>query len=280
MGQENYNILFIMSDTFSTYPKVELLSAWFCPYAQRAVMALMERCAPGDFTITNAMEINHDPPKRLEKIPLLLEKNPKGLVPVLIDRRGGEEVVVSESLICVEYIDEAMHGSSKSLLPGAAGQRAHARIWADKLNNEICTNFYTLLMKQDKESQDVAAEKILNGLRQFDKECKGPFFYGEDLSIVDITIAPWIVGTRMGALKHYRNFEVPKTNEYAQYWKWHDAVSKHPSYIATGSNGDLQAMLGVYLPYAEGTGFVRKGEDAPYCQKRLSSVMGKEKQLS
>ena len=82
----------------------------------------------------------------------------------MIEEREKRWYLVSESLICVEYIDEAMHGSSKSLLPGAAGQRAHARILADKLNNEICTNFYTLLMKQDKESQDVAAEKILNGL--------------------------------------------------------------------------------------------------------------------
>ena len=33
---------------------------------------------------------------------------------------------------------------------------------------------FTLLLKQDTESQDKGAEKILNGLRQFDKECKGP----------------------------------------------------------------------------------------------------------
>ena len=69
---------------------------------------------------------------------------------------------------------KAMGGSRKSLLPGAAGERAYARIWADKVNNEMCSNFYTLLLKQDTDSQDKAAEKILNGLRQFHKECKGP----------------------------------------------------------------------------------------------------------
>ena len=77
---------------------------------------------------------------------------------------------------------KAMGGSIKSLLPRAAGQRAYARIRAeayariraDKINNEMCSNFYTLLLKQDTESQDKGAEKILNGLRDFDKECKGP----------------------------------------------------------------------------------------------------------
>jgi len=41
---------------------VELLSAWFCPYAARAVMALGEKC-PGQFTLTQAMKIK--PPKSL-----------------------------------------------------------------------------------------------------------------------------------------------------------------------------------------------------------------------
>ena len=43
-------------------PKIELLSGWFCPYAQRAWIALEEKCA-GDFAVTEALRIN--PPRTL-----------------------------------------------------------------------------------------------------------------------------------------------------------------------------------------------------------------------
>mmetsp|Transcript_35854 Transcript_35854/g.65778 ORF Transcript_35854/g.65778 Transcript_35854/m.65778 type:complete len:248 (+) Transcript_35854:328-1071(+) len=237
----------------SETPKIELLSAWFCPYAQRAWIALEEKCTTGTFTVTESMK--RQPPKSFEKTPFLLEKNPKAMVPVIIDRRGDAEVVVCESLICVEYVDEAMDIlSGLMLLPGPPSQRANARMWADRLNNEICTPFYSLFMKQDEESQEKAAEKILSGLRAFSKHCKGPFFYGEEFSMVDIAIAPWIVGIRMDVMKHYRNFEVPHTGDYDKYWEWAAAVSNRHSFIATASN-DLPAMIAVYLPYAEGTGY-------------------------
>jgi len=220
----------------------------------------------------------------LEKIQLLLKKNPKGLVPVLIDRRGEEEVVVYESLIVVEYVDEVFETSPK-ILPGSASQRANARMWTDMLNNTICSNFYTLLMKQDEASQKDAADKIFSGLRKFSRHCVGPYFYGENLSIVDITIAPWMVGARMGVLKQYRGFEVPKTEEYTKYWAWYEAIISRPSFIATSSDEDLQAMIDVYKPYAEGTGFVslnqvKRVDDRPSYSRQQSSFRGKERDVS
>lgn len=245
--------------------KIELLSAWFCPYAQRTWIALEAKCS-GKFTVTESIKII--PPKCFEKTDHLLEKNAKGLVPVIIDKRGDEEVVVCESIVCVEYVDEAI--GAPILLTGSPSQRAHARMWADKLNNEICTQFYTLLKKQDAEWQEKAADKMLTGIREFSEECKGPFFYGDDISLVDIAIAPWAAGIRMDVLKHYRNFEVPKTEKYATYWKWVDAMSKDPSFIATASN-DLRAMIDVYIPYAEGAGYSSiQGKGSKWKKPRVS----------
>mmetsp|Transcript_53250 Transcript_53250/g.113138 ORF Transcript_53250/g.113138 Transcript_53250/m.113138 type:complete len:251 (-) Transcript_53250:52-804(-) len=229
--------------------EVELLSAWFCPYAQRAWIALEERC-PGRFAVTESMKIR--PPSTFEKSPMLLEKNPKALVPVILDRRGNAEAVVCESLTCVEYIDGAMGDGGPALLPGPPSLRVNARMWADRLNGEICSAFYSLLSRREGEGWEEAAEKFLGGLRAFSSHCKGPFFYGEDFTLVDIAVAPWAVGIRMVVLKHYRNFEVPRTREYAKYWEWAAAVSKRPSFVSTASK-DLRAMIDVYLPYAEGT---------------------------
>ena len=249
---------------------IELLSAWFCPYAQRAWIALNEKLGVGNFQITEAMK-TMEPDDHYEKIPLLLECNPNGLVPVIIDRRQqqqGEETksdyntkpaIIYESLICVEYADEALGEGQPALLPGKAAQRAHARMWADKLNKKICTPFYQLLMKQTKEEQDKAAQTILEGLKDFSAHCQGPYFYGDEFTLVDIALAPWAVGIRMDILKHYRQFEVPQTEEYDQYHKWTKAVSERSLFKATVST-DLPAMIRVYRRYAEGTALSKVGD--------------------
>lgn len=232
-------------------PNVELLSAWFCPYAQRAWIALEEKCE-GAFAVTEAMK--RKPPATFEKKSMLLEKNPGGQVPVVVDRRGDGEVIVCESLICVEYIDEAMGDGKPTLLPGPPSRRALARMWADKLNNTVCTEFYKLLMGKDHVAVDAAAAKILSCLHEFSQQCKGPFFFGEEFGIVDIALAPWAAGIRMDILKHYRNFEVPRTDGYGKYWEWFAAVSKRPSFIAT-STDDIASLIEIYIPYVDGTGY-------------------------
>eukprot|EP00986_Skeletonema_menzelii_P008432 scaffold3541_cov106-Skeletonema_menzelii.AAC.2 len=159
--------------------EMELLSAWFCPYAQRAWMAMEIKC-PGQFKVTEALKITSPDgvygKDSLSRIPLLKESNPLGLVPVIIDRRSGEPASICDSLICVEYIDEVFgdrNGTTK-LLPGGPAQRADARMWSNRLNDDIATTFYVLLLKQNKAEQEMAAEKMLNAWR--DNVLKHPAF--------------------------------------------------------------------------------------------------------
>ena len=58
----------------------------------------------------------------------------------------------------------------------------------------------------------------------------------------------------MDAIKYYQNFAVPHTGEYDKYWEWVATVSNHRSFIAMALN-DLPAIIAVYLPHAEGTGY-------------------------
>lgn len=246
--------------------EMELLSAWFCPYAQRAWMAMEIKC-PGQFKVTEALKITSSDgvyaKDSLDRIPLLKESNPLGLVPVIIDRRSGKPTSICDSLICVEYIDEVYgdKNDTNKLLPGGPAQRAEARMWSNRLNDDIATTFYGLLLKQNKADQEKAANKMLSAVKDFCQSCKGPFFYGDEISIVDITIAPWLVGARMEAvLKHYRNFEVPSTEEYSKYFQWRDSVSKHPAFVATAST-DFEAVTTVYRRYADGTALIVKSKD-------------------
>lgn len=252
--------------TIAAAEEMELLSAWFCPYAQRAWIAMELKC-PGKFKLTEALRITSPDgvysKDSLSRIPLLKESNPLGQVPVIIDRRGDKPKCVCDSLICVEYIDEVYgdNDNSNKLLPSDPTQRAEARMWSNRLNDDIATQFYVLLLNQNKEDQEKAADKMLNAILDFCQRCKGPFFYGDEMSIVDITIAPWIVGSRMAVvLKHFRNFEVPATAEYTKYFEWRDSVERHPAFVATVAT-DFEAMQRVYRRYADGTALIVKSKE-------------------
>ena len=61
--------------------KLKLYCAWFCPFAQRAWIALLEKGVPFEY-------IEYNP--YAEKTPEFLKLNPRGLVPVL--EVGGKSV--------------------------------------------------------------------------------------------------------------------------------------------------------------------------------------------
>jgi len=220
-------------------PPVKLLSAWFCPYAQRAWIALEEKGlkAGVDYEVKECMERTAD---GLQKEPLLLQANPKGLVPVLLDQRTGRipdpsddpelGTVVRESLVCMEYIDEAFETHVR-LLPTLPGQRAKSRVWLDEINTRVCGPFYRALSKPTPEERRAANEELIAGLAAFAANIKGPFFLGEMFTAVDIAIIPWIL--RLPVLGLYRNFSIPETPEFEPLRAWMKVASSRPSVVAT-----------------------------------------------
>lgn len=47
------------------------------------------------------------------------------------------------------------------------------------------------------------------------------------MNAVDISYAPFAF--RMFILKHYRDFEIPQSEEFVRYHRWFDAIAKHPA---------------------------------------------------
>ena len=113
-------------------PPLRFFSAWFCPYAQRAWIALEHTGVP--FERIEALKLNEDR-NSYWKDERLIAVNPKGLVPTLTlspravavaggegksgDGEGGEEggavgvsgasskiPMVTDSLVCVEFIED------------------------------------------------------------------------------------------------------------------------------------------------------------------------------
>ncbi|KAF4709005.1 Glutathione S-transferase U1 [Perkinsus olseni] len=139
-----------------------------------------------------------------EKHPLLLEKNPKGLIPTLVvNWPDGREEVITESLVVVEYIDDlaAKFGfKGTPLLPrDDTAERQRILKAASFYNENITSPFYAVLMRNDKAEFD----KMVAGAEKFVSEMRGPFFNGPQMCLVDIAAYPWI--QRSFLLGHYKD---------------------------------------------------------------------------
>jgi glutathione S-transferase len=122
-----------------------LYNAWFCPFAQRAWLALLEKGV--EFTY-----VEQDP---YNKSPEWLAVNPRGLVPAIV--HNGKDVY--ESPVCIEYVDEAWK-TDKHLLPSDPFERARVRIQSDHVSKKVVPPFYQLLMKKEEMEHKEAAQNI------------------------------------------------------------------------------------------------------------------------
>ncbi len=230
-----------------------LYNAWFCPFAQRAWIALLEKGVKFEY-------IEQDP---YDKTQEWLSINPRGLVPVIV--HNGKSVY--ESSICIEYVDEAFQ-TDKKLLPEDPYERASVRIQCDFLSKNLIPPVYVLLQKKDESERSQAKERITNGLRKLFENYnqKFPFFGGSSLNMVDIMLAPFAHRYQV-VLSHFRNFIIPQEGSLKLYHIWYNNLCHHKSFKDTLP--DDKKLIDSYVRYAEDTvqskvaDAIRKGTGLP-----------------
>ncbi|EER15900.1 Glutathione transferase omega-1, putative [Perkinsus marinus ATCC 50983] len=207
------------------FPRLRFFTSDYCPFAQRARIALEWFKIP--FELIEAITFSEGG-SEYDKHPLLLEKNPKGLIPtLLVNWPDGREEVVTESLVVVEYIDNlaAKFGfPGEPLLPrDDPTERQRLLERATFYNKNITSPFYAVLMRGDKAEFD----KMVAGAEKFISEMRGPFFNGSAISIVDIAAYPWIL--RSFLLGYYRGpaftFDRSSLPQLAKLFEWYDRMS-------------------------------------------------------
>eukprot|EP00794_Sanderia_malayensis_P016545 gene16545-18219_t len=203
----------------------------------------------------------------LNKPASLFEVNSKGLVPAMKDQNN----CITDSYNIVQYIDDMWARSDKkTLMPVKPADRAVARHWCEFIGSTVVKFFYEILLKQAIEEQEAAKAKLLDSLRVLNDAMKsisedGPFFMGADFSIVDIMLAPQV--ERFPALKLYREFVVPETQEFCRFNSWWKAVNAHPSFQPSRISEEL--VCEVYKKYADNSATskvaqaIQKGEAIP-----------------
>lgn len=137
-----------------------LYCSWFCPFAQRAWIALEELDIPYRWVEVNPYLVDpKEPggyskrsltlPEKAELLPDFIRASPRGLVPALEESENGFKVW--ESTVVVEYLDDA-YGPGK-LLPTQPQLRALVRIYVDHCTSRVQKAYYTMLMDQNDDAQ-------------------------------------------------------------------------------------------------------------------------------
>lgn len=209
--------------------RVRFLSAWFCPFAHRTHIALSHCKVPFDFVDSLGWFEKHGEWHHW-KSEELIAANPQGTVPTLIT--PGKPPVF-ESIVSVELVDtlaQRMDPLTPPLLPEDPWDRAQCRIAAENVNKKLCSPYYSILVKRDDESRRQAFDGLLESLREFGAQLKGPLFLGNEPTLVDIVLLPHAF--RYYVLAHYRGpeFAIPTDDPtLAPFHRWLGFMTSLPS---------------------------------------------------
>ena len=115
---------------------------------------------------------------------------PLGKVPTLeVTQDDGEKVVLFESVVINEYLDEVTEGR---MLPAEPLARARARAWIE-FSNAVLSDVFSLSAAMNDEELAKVQAKLEPKLDRLEGEiAEGPFFAGASMSLVDAAFLPAI----------------------------------------------------------------------------------------
>lgn len=236
---------------------LKLYAGWFCPFVQRAWITLTEKKIDYQYVETNPYK----------KDPEFIALNPRGLVPTLavpLDPKGKRERALFESTIICEYLDEEYTDEvtyGARLMPSDPYDRARCRLWIDHISTRIIPAFYKLLQHTPEKAftLDQARKELHEQIRIFVKEMDphGPWFMGVHFSLVDISLAPWVL--RLWLVDHYKNggHGIPKEGDagddevWVRWREWVKVIEERDSIQHTLSS--KERYIEAYKRYADDT---------------------------
>jgi len=173
-----------------------------CPYAQRTHIALNELGLPFDVTEVTGMP----------KPDWYLKINPRGKVPA-IRVPTADYAVIYESAICDEFLCDYATSlqQQQTLLPANPFVRAKIRLLNDHCDNIFAKTQFTYLMNKDDAKDEELRVEMEEALQIYEdslKDSKGPFLIGEDFTLADLHVFPFIQRLTI-TLKHWKDYDIP-----------------------------------------------------------------------
>lgn len=211
--------------------RLTLVSHHLCPYVQRAAIALAEKGVQFE-RVTIDLAAKPD---------WFLTLSPLGKVPLLIVRQDdGSEVVLFESAVICEYLEETQAGAR--LHPADPLARARHRGWIE-YGSSILADLWGFETARQAGVYEAKRQALTDKFARVEAELgDGPFFSGEAFSLVDAVFAP--------IFRYFDVFEELGTptlfNGMPNVSRWRAALAARPSVVhAVGQ--DYPARLRTFL---------------------------------
>jgi glutathione S-transferase len=230
---------------------MKLYNAWYCPFAQRAWMALVHKGI--DFEYVEVDPYNKTDwwvkvSRGAELVPVLVKANSDG---------DGETTIVESNRI-LEFLED-YRPQQNPIFARDPVERAEQKYWMDHIGNRITPYLYRFLKSSEAgEHRDESRENLVAGLDTFIRAMSdsGPFFSGAEVGAVDIALIPFAYRIDV-LLKAYRDFELPAEGEiWQRYQRWYNTMLDLPAFKTTAfDQGEYeQRLVEHYYPYSLGEG--------------------------
>jgi glutathione S-transferase len=209
---------------------LKLISHKLCPYVQRAVIALTEKGVPFeriDIDLANKPE-------------WFLKISPLGKVPVLVVATERGEVALFESNVICEYIEETQAGPS--LHPRDPLVRAEHRAWME-FGSAVLSDLWGLETTTDPAIFESKREAVTAKFARVEAALgEGPFFAGEQFSLVDAVFAP--VFRYFDVFDEFADLGIFKSTPKVR--KWRAELARRPS-VRSAVGADYPQLLRAFL---------------------------------
>lgn len=206
-------------------PDLTLMSHHLCPYVQRAVISLTEKKAKFDRTYIDLAN----------KPDWFLEISPLGKTPTL---KVGDKAIFESSAI-LEYLEDTI---SPSLHPEDPITKAGNRSWIE-FGSSVLNDIGGLYNAPDEKNFQAKIKILSDKFQQIeDKLEDGPYFNGNDFSLVDAVFGP--VFRYFDVFDRINCFGIFKDKPKVQ--KWRRALQERPS-IQSAVTENYEDLLWQFL---------------------------------
>lgn len=219
-------------------------SSWLCPYVQRLSLALAHKQVSDHVTHVEIDLFN--------KPDWLPRFSPLGKVPSVTYMEDGQQQVLIESLVLLQWAQEYFAGIGPSLVPPSPAVAARMRIIISRFDSGVVGPWYKLLTAKDEGEAKAALDAIHKELEWVEGQmsAEGPFLMGSSPTLADAACAPWLM--RKGVLQHWRGVDITAGHPKLQAWLAHyeSLPEVQSTYNPPAGKNWIEAMCEVYAKYA------------------------------
>lgn len=211
-----------------------------CPFSQRLEI-LLELKGARDQVDFEAVDITQPRPAWL----LALTGGSTAL-PVMLTPEG---VAIKESLVILDYLDEAMPGAR--IARSNPVERAVERMLVAQ-EGAFTAAGYRYVMNRDRQAMRDLRAQLLRCYEDLDRflsaHARHECWLFDDYGIAELVFTPLFM--RFWFVEYYEDFELPRETRFARVRRWRDACIAHPAAQQTSR----EEIVKLYYDYALGLG--------------------------